>query len=142
MSNSFTAALLARSADVSLFTVRYYTRIGLLKPSRDLRNGYKIYKRSDKDRLKFITAAKDLGFTLAEIEDILDNAAHSKTPCPMVRDVVQKRIEENKQKIRELKRLQKRLESAAEMWKGMKNSTPDGHSVCRLIESFAEAGSD
>ena len=142
MSNSFTAALLARSAGVSLFTVRYYTRIGLLKPSRDLRNGYKIYKRSDKDRLRFITAAKDLGFTLAEIEDILDNAAHNKTPCPMVRDVVQKRIEENKQKIRELKRLQKRLESAADMWKGMKNSTPDGHSVCRLIESFAEAGSD
>lgn len=139
MSNSFTAALLARSAGVSLFTVRYYTRIGLLKPSRDLRNGYKIYKRSDKDRLRFITAAKDLGFTLAEIEDILDNAAHNKTPCPMVRDVVQKRIEENKQKIRELKRLQKRLESAADMWKGMKNSTPDGHSVCRLIESFAEA---
>ncbi len=140
MSNSFTAALLARSADVSLFTVRYYTRIGLLKPSRDLRNGYKIYKASDKDRLKFITAAKELGFTLAEIEDILDNAAHNKTPCPMVRDVVQKRIEENKQKIRELKRLQKRLESAAEMWKGMKNSTPDGHSVCRLIESFAKDG--
>lgn len=140
MSNSFTAALLARSADVSLFTVRYYTRIGLLKPSRDLRNGYKIYKSSDKDRLRFITAAKDLGFTLAEIEEILDNAAHNKTPCPMVRDVVQKRIEENKQKIRELKRLQKRLESAAEMWKGMKNSTPDGHSVCRLIESFAKDG--
>lgn len=140
MSNSFTAALLARSADVSLFTVRYYTKIGLLKPSRDLRNGYKIYKSSDKDRLRFITAAKDLGFTLAEIEDILDNAAHNKTPCPMVRDIVEKRIEENKQKIRELKRLQKRLESAAEMWKGMKNSTPDGHSVCRLIESFAKDG--
>ncbi len=133
-----TAAVLAKRADVPLFTVRYYTRIGLLKPSRDLRNGYKIYKPSDRDRLRFITAAKELGFTLAEIEDILDHAAHNKTPCPMVRDIVEKRIEENKQKIRELKRLQKRLESAAEKWKGMRNSTPDGHSVCRLIESFSE----
>lgn len=137
MPTSMTASVLAKRAEVPLFTVRYYTRIGLLKPSRDLRNGYRIYRASDKDRLRFITAAKELGFTLAEIEEILDHAAHSQTPCPMVRDVVVKRIEENKQKIRELKRLQKRLESAAEMWKGMKDSIPDGHSVCRLIESFA-----
>lgn len=137
-----TASVLAKRSNVPLFTVRYYTRIGLLKPSRDLRNGYKIYKPSDKDRLKFITAAKELGFTLAEIEDILGMAAHSNSPCPMVREVVQKRIIENKQKIRELQRLQKRLEKAAEAWKTMKNSTPDGHSVCRLIESFADAESD
>ena len=133
-----TAGVLAKHADVTLFTVRYYTKIGLLKPSRDLRNGYKIYKQSDKERLQFISAAKDLGFTLAEIEEILDRAAHNKTPCPMVRDIVEKRIEENKQKIRDLKRLQKRLETAAEVWKGMKNSTPDGNSVCRLIESFVD----
>jgi len=139
MSTPMTASVLAKRAEVPLFTVRYYTKIGLLKPSRDLRNGYKIYRPSDKERLRFITAAKELGFTLAEIEDILDHAAHNKTPCPMVREIVEKRVEENKQKISDLKRLQKRLESAAEMWKEMKNSTPDGHSVCRLIESFGDA---
>lgn len=134
-----TASVLAKRADVPLFTVRYYTRIGLLKPTRDLRNGYKIYKPSDKQRLKFIAAAKDLGFTLAEIEEILDHAAHNNSPCPMVREIVERRIEENRAKIRELRTLQKRLEKAAGVWKTMKNSMPDGHSVCRLIESFAEA---
>ncbi len=134
-----TASVLAKRADVPLFTVRYYTRIGLLKPSRDLRNGYKLYKPTDRDRLRFISAAKELGFTLAEIKDILGHAVHGDSPCPMVRDVVEKRIEENKAKIREMKRLQKRLEAAAEMWKKMKNSEPDGHSVCRLIESFSES---
>lgn len=133
-----TASVLAKRAEVPLFTVRYYTRIGLLKPLRDLRNGYKLYRPSDRDRLRFISAAKELGFTLAEIEEILGHAVHGDSPCPMVRDVVEKRIEENKEKIRELKRLQKRLEAAAEMWKKMKNSQPDGHSVCRLIESFSE----
>lgn len=137
-----TAAVLAKKADVPLFTVRYYTRIGLLRPSRDLRNGYKIYKLSDRDRLRFIAASKELGFTLAEIEEILDHAAHGDSPCPMVREVVEKRIDENKKKIREMKRLQKRLESAAAMWTTMKNSEPDGHSVCRLIESFAESEND
>src|SRR5688500_383332 len=104
-----TAAVLSRKADVPLFTVRYYTRTGLLKPSRDLRNGYKIYKAADRDRLRFIAAAKELGFTLAEIEEILEHAAHGDSPCPMVREIVEKRIDENKKKIREMKRLQKRL---------------------------------
>jgi len=134
-----TASVLAKRANVPLFTVRYYTRIGLLKPSRDMRNGYKIYKQTDKDRLNFISAAKDLGFTLAEIEEILDQAVHGDSPCPMVRGVVERRVKENQEKILELKRLQIRLESALTMWKTMKNSEPDGHSVCRLIESFAEA---
>jgi DNA-binding transcriptional MerR regulator len=134
-----TASVLAKRANVPLFTVRHYTRIGLLKPSRDLRNGYKVYSQTDKDRLRFIASAKELGFTLAEIEEILDHAAHDESPCPMVREIVEKRITENKEKIRELKRLQKRLERAADMWKTMKNSEPDGHSVCRLIESFAES---
>ena len=133
-----TASVLARETNVPLFTVRYYTRIGLLKPGRDLRNGYKIYRPGDKPRLKFINSAKELGFTLAEIEEILDNAAHNNSPCPMVRDIVERRIEENKAKIHELRKLQTRLEKAASVWKTMRNSTPDGHSVCRLIESFAE----
>jgi DNA-binding transcriptional MerR regulator len=132
-----TASILAKTASVPLFTVRYYTRIGLLKPSRDPRNGYKHYSPGDKERLDFITSAKELGFTLAEIEQILDQAVHGDSPCPSVRLIVEKRIEENKEKIRELKRLQKRLESAADMWSNMDDSMPNGHSVCRLIESFS-----
>ncbi|MEO7659027.1 MAG: MerR family DNA-binding protein [Pyrinomonadaceae bacterium] len=134
-----TASILAKRANVPLFTVRYYTRIGLLKPSRDLRNGYKIYNPGDSNRLRFIAAAKELGFTLAEIDEILDHAAHGDSPCPMVRDIVETRIKENKEKIRQMKRLQTRLESASKMWLSQKDSEPDGHSVCRLIESFAES---
>jgi len=134
-----TAAVLAKRSNTPLFTVRYYTRIGLLKPSRDLRNGYKVYKPTDTDRLKFITAAKNLGFTLAEIEEILDHAMHGDSPCPMVRDIVEQRVEQNKEKIRQLLLLQTRLESAVERWKTMKNASPDGHSICYLIESFSDS---
>ena len=133
-----TASELARRANLPVYTVRHYTRIGLLKPSRDLRNGYRLYKPSDKNRLRFILAAKNLGFTLAEIESILDHAQHGDSPCPMVRDIVQKRIEENEQKIRELQQMQDRLERATIVWRTMDNSEPDGHSVCRLIESFSD----
>lgn len=134
-----TASVLAKRTGIPIFTVRYYTRIGLLKPSRDLRNGYKLYKQSDKERLKFINNAKHLGFTLSEIEQILSHAEDGDTPCPMVREIVERRIRENREAIREMKRLQKRLEQAAEMWSGMEDAEPDGHSVCQLIESFAGA---
>ncbi|MBX3245252.1 MAG: MerR family DNA-binding protein [Acidobacteria bacterium] len=134
-----TAAVLAKQTDTPIFTVRYYTRIGLLKPSRDIKNGYRVFKASDRNRLRFINSAKELGFTLAEIQEILDHAVHGDSPCPMVRDIVEKRINENKEKIRELKRLQKRLEDASKMWTMMEDTAPDGTSVCRLIESFSEA---
>lgn len=134
-----TASVLAKRTGIPIFTVRYYTRIGLLKPSRDLRNGYKLYKQSDKERLKFINSAKNLGFTLSEIEQILSHAEDGDTPCPMVREIVERRIRENREAIRKMKRLQKRLEQAAEMWSGMEDAEPDGHSVCQLIESFAGA---
>ena len=107
-----TASVLARRSGVPIYTIRHYTRIGLLKPSRDLSNGYKMYRASDKCRLQFIKSSKDLGFTLAEIEEILDHAVQGDSPCPMVREIVEKKVEENRQKIRELKKLQKRLEGA------------------------------
>lgn len=138
----FTASVLAKRTNTPIYTIRHYTRIGLLKPSRDLRNGYKIYRQTDKDRLKFINSAKELGFTLAEIEEILDHAVQGDSPCPMVRDIVEHRVKENKEKIRQLKKLQSRLENALTLWRSMKNENPTGSSVCHLIESFAEAEKD
>lgn len=133
-----TASVLAKKADVPIYTVRHYTRIGLLQPYRNSQNGYKVYNPSDAARLRFILAAKDLGFTLAEINHILDKAEHGKSPCPMVRDIVTHRIEENKKKIKELQRLQKKMKSSLKDWGKMQDSMPTGDSVCHLIESVAE----
>jgi DNA-binding transcriptional MerR regulator len=133
-----TANILAKKSNVSLFTVRHYTRIGLLKPSRNTSNGYKIYQPSDTTRLRLIVAAKALGFTLHEIAEILDEAVRGNSPCPLVREIIERRIEENRRKIEELKKLQKKMENALKDWKQMDNSMPNGDSVCHLIESVAE----
>ncbi len=133
-----TASVLAKKSDVPIYTVRHYTKIGLLKPRRDPRNGYKVYNFSDSTRLKFIMAAKDLGFTLAEISQILDEAKHGNSPCPMVRDIVKARIDENKRKIKEMQKLQKKMENSLNDWAEMENAMPNGDSVCHLIETVAE----
>ncbi len=133
-----TANILAKQSDVSLYTVRHYTRIGLLKPARNSQNNYKIYHPSDAVRVRFIKAAGNLGFSLAEIADVLDEAKHGKSPCPMVREIIVRRIEENRRKIKEMQKLQKKMETALEDWKQMKNSMPNGDSVFHLIESVGE----
>lgn len=130
-----TANVIAKQSDVPLFTVRHYTRIGLLKPARNSVNNYKIYHPSDVARVRFIQAAKTLGFTLHEIGEILDKAEHGASPCPLVREIIIRRIEENRRKIRELQKMQRKMENALADWSEMENSMPDGNSVCHLIES-------
>ena len=133
-----TATVLAKKSDVSLYTVRHYTRIGLLKPARNSNNNYKIYQPSDAVRVRFIKAAGNLGFSLAEIADVLDEAKHGNSPCPLVREIIVRRIEENRRKIKEMQRLQRKMETALIDWSKMKNSMPNGDSVCHLIESVGE----
>lgn len=133
-----TANVLAKKTDVPIYTVRHYTKIGLLKPGRNPRNGYKVYKFSDATRLRFIIAAKNLGFTLGEISDILDEAKHENSPCPTVREIIRRRIEENEQKLRELKKLQTKMKSALKSWNEMEDAAPNGDSICHLIEFVGE----
>jgi len=129
-------------AGVTSDVVRYYTRIGLLSPKRSETNGYKLYEQSDLIRLRFIRYAKDLGFSLNEITEILNHAHHSESPCPMVRDTLAKRIKENRRKLDELVQLQTRMEAALIQWDHMPDKLPDGNSVCHLIESIGEGGEE
>lgn len=133
-----TAAVLAEKADATVHTVRHYTSIGLLKPTRNKTNNYKIYHHSDVILLRFINNAKDLGFTLKEIAEILEEAERGISPCPMVREIIEKRIAENREKIRQMQQLQKKMEKARKDWATMEDALPNGHSVCHLIESIAE----
>lgn len=86
-----------------------------------------------------IKSAKALGFTLTEIAQILDEAKQGNSPCPLVREIIVRHIAENRRKIQELKRVQRTMEDALDKWKNLKNSMPNGDSVCRLIESVAES---
>src|SRR5512145_1063231 len=127
-----TVTQVARQAKVSPHTVRYYTRIGLLQPARRRDNGYKEFNTRELDRLRFIRRAQRLGFTLAEIEEILRRAARHESPCPLVRQIVAKRIQENRAVLDEVSALVARMEWAAAKWATMKDGVPDGNAVCAL----------
>lgn len=61
----------ARTSGVTVETVRYYEREGLLERAHRSEGGYRLYSDADIERLQFIRKAKSLGFTLDDIAELL-----------------------------------------------------------------------
>jgi DNA-binding transcriptional MerR regulator len=68
----------ARSAGVNVQTLRYYERRGLVVAGFRRHSGQREYDEADVGRVKVIKAAQRLGFTLAEIQEMFDLAAHKR----------------------------------------------------------------
>ncbi|WP_250657149.1 MerR family transcriptional regulator [Alkalimarinus coralli] len=129
---------LSKRAGVTSDTVRYYTRIGLLTPSKERENGYKNYNTADEKRLHFIIKSRHLGFSIVEIQEIINMSSTGNSPCCRVREVVKKRLNDAQQSIEELQQLYQRLKRAAATWETMPDGEPTGDSVCSLIEMWEE----
>lgn len=142
LTKMLTVTELARRSDTTQHAVRYYTRMGLLRPERDPNNDYRLYHVREVNWLRFVQQAKHLGYTLSEIREIMHDADHKQSPCPRVREILQRRIKENREKLEELMDLQQRMEKALLQWEDMPDGIPDGDSVCHLIESFSNDLSD
>ena len=104
-----TIGRLAKQAGVAIDTIRYYERNGLIpEPSRRL-SGYREYGATDVARLRFILRAKDLGFTLAEIGELLSLSADRDVRG--VKRRAEGRLEQVEHKIEELQRVRRGLKT-------------------------------
>jgi MerR family copper efflux transcriptional regulator len=72
LAQGLTIGRLAEDAGVSIDTVRFYERKGVLPEPPRTPAGYRLYGEGDRWRLGFVLRAKELGFTLREIVDLLD----------------------------------------------------------------------
>ncbi len=134
----FTVTQLANQSDSTPHVVRYYTKMGLLRPQKNPENGYRLYREKEVSWLRFVRQAKSLGYTLKEIKNIMHDVDDHTSPCPRVREILLKKISENRKNLDELVALQIRMEQALAMWKTMPDGVPDGKSVCHLIESIVD----
>lgn len=126
---------LAKQTGVTVETIRHYTRKGLLRAERDSRNGYHRYPQSHVNRVNFIRLAKNLGFSLDDIAQILHDAEQGRSPCQRARHVIQSRIRENRRRLDEMIALQQRMENTLSLWDSLPDRLPDGDSICHLIEA-------
>ena len=107
--NSFTVGALADNAGVNLETVRYYEKIGLMPKPKRKGSRYRFYDENDLARLKFIIRAKELGFTLNEIKELLDLRIESKATCGDIKKIAGHKIVDIEQKIKDLQNIKKVL---------------------------------
>jgi DNA-binding transcriptional MerR regulator len=68
----YQASEFAREAGVTVRALHHYDRLGLLKPSRRTRAGYRLYGERDFARLQQIVTLKFIGFPLKQIKDVLE----------------------------------------------------------------------
>lgn len=90
---------IASQAGVNVETLRYYERRGLLPEPERLESGYRAYASDAVRIVRFIKRAQELGFTLAEVEVLLELAAGGPESCEAVQRVAKHRIDELEQKI-------------------------------------------
>ena len=93
---------LAQHAGVAIDTVRYYERQGLLPPPQRRASGYRQYGEQDISRLRFIRRAKELGFSLQEIQDLLRLSGSADADRSEVRALAQHRLVDIERRMREL----------------------------------------
>lgn len=107
--DSFTIGEVARRAEVGIDTVRYYERNQLLPPAPRRLSGYREYGRGDVRRLRFIRRAKDLGFTLEEIRELLKLSTDREVGVRGVKARAEQRVKDVEERIRELQRIRRGL---------------------------------
>src|SRR5258708_36203544 len=100
-----TIGQVARRVGMGIETVRFYEREGLLnRPARSPSSGYRLYEEGVVGRLQFILRAKELGFTLNEIKELLSLRVDPDTCCEDVKARAEAKIADVEGKIEALQR--------------------------------------
>lgn len=102
---------LAAAARVSRETLRYYERIGILPEPERSASGYRRYPREAVGRLQFVSRAQELGFTLAEIDELLELRVDDVEACGEVRERTTAKLASVEAKVADLRRIAGSLRS-------------------------------
>ena len=108
----------AERAGVGIETIRFYEREGLIDEPPRGPSGYRQYPESVVLRLQFIRRAKELGFTLNEIKDLLSLRLDPGTTCADVKERAEAKITDIDERMRSLRRMKKVLGKLTESCSG------------------------
>ena len=108
----------ANAAGVGIHAVRFYEREGLLPPPARRPSGYREYTPDVVVSLRFIKRAKELGFSLKEIAELLRLEANEGTTPAAVRERAETKLEDLEERIRALQRMRRALRKLVESCPG------------------------
>jgi DNA-binding transcriptional MerR regulator len=109
LAKTFTIGQLAKAAQVNPQTLRFYERKGILKPTSRLESRYRVYDLASLKRLQFIKQAKSMGFSLDEIQSLLNLRIRSTERCNQVRAKAERKLTDVRDRISQLRKLERTL---------------------------------
>lgn len=125
-----TIGQLARQTGTKAETIRYYEKIGLLQPPLRSDGNYRYFSAQDQRRLSFVRRARELGFSIEQIRELIAFGEQREHECSSVDDVVKAHIADIARRVRDLQALQGELQR-------MIGNCPGGRVAdCRVLEAL------
>jgi MerR family mercuric resistance operon transcriptional regulator len=125
---TITIGTLAKQANVTIETIRYYQRIGIINQPPKPYSGFRKYNVSTVTMLKFIKNSQKLGFTLKEIKGLINLNVDS---CPNIKSSFKKRLISIQNEISELLLMKNDLNKLLKICE-----KDNSKSICKVIESL------
>jgi MerR family transcriptional regulator, copper efflux regulator len=126
-----TIGQIAEQAGIGVETVRFYERRGLIAEPIRKASGYRQYEEEVVIRLRFIRRAKELGFTLNEIKDLLSLKLDPSTTCADVKGRAEEKIADIEAKIKSLRKMKQALSRLSKACSGRGKA-----SACPILEGL------
>jgi len=123
---------LSRRSGVKVPTIRYYEGVGLMPVPVRSDGKQRRYSRTEVDRLNFIRHARELGFEIDAIRELLILSAEPERPCAQVDEIARRHLSEVDRRIAQLTALQGELQRMIRACKRGRVSE------CRVIETLAD----
>ncbi len=122
----------ARASGVSAKMIRYYERVGLLSPAGRTRAGYRVFSDDDVHALRFVRRARDLGFPVADIVQLLSLWRDRDRESGKVKELARAHLTELRAKMQELQAMAATLERLVTSCDG------DERPSCPIIDELAD----
>lgn len=125
---------MARRTGVKITTIRYYEGRGLIDPPARTEGGQRRYSGAALERLAFLRHARDLGFGLEDISELMALAEHPAEDCAPAHQIAARQLADVERRIAALTRLRAELVRLAE------TDDPGTAGDCRVIEALGDHG--
>nr|WNL65506.1 Potassium-transporting ATPase ATP-binding subunit [Acinetobacter gerneri] len=126
----------SKASGVTAKMIRYYEQIGLIAAAGRNNAGYRSYSANDVERLKFIKRSRELGFSVAEISDLLDLWNDRSRQSANVKRLAQDHIEKLEERIHDLQQMENILKDLIDCCAG--DNRPD----CPILEGLQEPSNE
>lgn len=137
-SKGLRSGTLAKAADVSPDTIRHYEKIGVLPRASRTESGYRVYPASAVERVLVVQRALRIGFTLAELAEVLKARDAGGAPCRRVYQLAQEKLKSIEADIEALKLTRRYVQKVLADWEKRTQSAGPGQQS-HLLYSLTDA---